>query len=37
MDFGMLIKEGSVEAVKAACREFAAMTDHEVEVRARKS
>jgi glycosyltransferase involved in cell wall biosynthesis len=37
MDFGILIKEGLVEAVKAACREFASMTDHEAETRARKS
>lgn len=37
MDFGMLIKEGSVEAVQAACRQFAAMTDQEVGTRARKS
>jgi hypothetical protein len=37
MDFGMLIKEGSVEAVQTACREFASMTDQEVETRARKS
>jgi hypothetical protein len=37
MDFGMLIKEGSVEAVQAACREFAGMSDQEVESRSRKS
>jgi glycosyltransferase involved in cell wall biosynthesis len=37
MDFGMLIKEGTVEGVQAACREFAAITDQEVEIRARKS
>ena len=37
MDFGKLIKEGSVEAVQAACREFASMTDHETEIRALKS
>jgi len=37
MDFGVLIKEGSVEAVQTACRDFAAMTDQEVEIRALKS
>lgn len=37
LDFGILIKEGSVEAVQIACREMASMTDQEVEIRARKS
>lgn len=37
MDFGLLIKDGSVQAVQKACREFAAMTDDEVEIHARKS
>ena len=37
MDFGILIKESTVEAVQAACREFASMTDYDVKTRAHKS
>lgn len=36
-DFGVMIKEGSVQAVKEACRAFASMDPEEVELRARKS
>jgi len=37
MDFGVLINEGSVQAVQDACRAFAAMTDQEVEIRSHRA
>jgi hypothetical protein len=37
MDFGLLIKDGSVQAVQDACMEFVSMAPDEVELRARKS
>jgi glycosyltransferase involved in cell wall biosynthesis len=37
MDFGILIKEGSIQAVQEACREFASITPFEMESSARKS
>lgn len=37
MDFGILIKEGSIQAVQDACREFASIPPSETESRARKS
>jgi len=37
MDFGLLIENGTVEAVKSAAKSFVSMTDREVEERARKS
>jgi glycosyltransferase involved in cell wall biosynthesis len=37
LDFGLLIKDGSVQAVQDACKAFVSMAPEEVELRARKS